>query len=183
MSILLIEQDKKTIKFFYPCAYQENRKKNIYWIPTTKFLEMFLFNCPKSNPNFHDLTWNVVENMIWTIPRSITFSPLHFILYGRKWISFGTVCLPKAGGWSWLRWTSVRQRVSRIWRLQVNCWCGPAHALIYIAFATSYDPPPPPPHLLRVFLRIDRLVKFSSSLKQLLLCSGGGGDAWHTTLE
>ena len=28
---------------------------------------------------------------IWTIPRSITLSPLHFMLYRRKWISFGTV--------------------------------------------------------------------------------------------
>ena len=33
----------------------------------------------------HDTTWN--------IPRCITFSPLHFMLYRGKFISFGTVCV------------------------------------------------------------------------------------------
>ena len=55
-------------------------------------------HCYKSYPNFRDIKWNEEENEIhtaWNISRSVTFSPLHFILYGGKSISFGTVQLRK----------------------------------------------------------------------------------------
>ena len=57
---------------------------------------ILILHCPKSNPNFRDITWNVEENEIlqyctWSIPHSNSFSPLHFILYRGKLISFGTV--------------------------------------------------------------------------------------------
>ena len=51
-------------------------------------------HCPKSNPNFRDISLNVVENMILhEIFRvvSCTFSPLHFMLNRGKSIFFGTV--------------------------------------------------------------------------------------------
>ena len=53
-----------------------------------------LVHCPKSNPNFHDITWNVVENMILhELFRVVSRCPryIHFMLYRGKWISFGTV--------------------------------------------------------------------------------------------
>ena len=37
------------------------------------------------------MKWREKPDTTWNIPRSITFSPLHFILYGEKWITFGTV--------------------------------------------------------------------------------------------
>ena len=71
-------------------------------------------HCPKSNPNFRDITWNVVETMIlhdlwktwyymncgkhdttWTILRSITFSPL----YRGKWIFFWSVYIAVDRPW------------------------------------------------------------------------------------
>ena len=49
-------------------------------------------HCPISNPNFRDITQNVEERYtIQNIPRSISFSPLHFVLYLGKSITFGTV--------------------------------------------------------------------------------------------
>ena len=58
------------------------------------FKNTFL-HCPKSNQNFRDITWNVVENMILhEIFRVLShFSPLHFMLSRGKLISFGTVWL------------------------------------------------------------------------------------------
>ena len=43
----------------------------------------YLVHCPKSNPNFRDITLckcSGIHDATWTIPRSITFSPLHFML-------------------------------------------------------------------------------------------------------
>ena len=41
-------------------------------------------------PRYNMKCWGN-PNTAWTIPRSATFSPLHFMLYRRKLITFGTV--------------------------------------------------------------------------------------------
>ena len=47
-------------------------------------------------PRYNMKCWGN-PNTAWTIPRSVTFSPLHFMLYRRKLITFGTVyTVPKS---------------------------------------------------------------------------------------
>ena len=48
------------------------------------------------------MKWRGKRDTTWNIPRSITFSPLHFMSYRGKSITFGTVCsvrVPVEGKW------------------------------------------------------------------------------------
>ena len=74
-------------------------------------------HCPKSNPNFRDITQNVEKEKRDTslkIPHSISFPPLHFVLYLGKMIIFGTVQVSgKPEGFKLL--------------VAVNIWCCTMH--------------------------------------------------------
>ena len=100
-------------------------------------LDAMLTNCPKpqlwpiihtlleKQPKFpwynmkcrgkHDTTWN--------IPRNITFSPVHFMLYRGKWITFGTVYfslwLTTSRHWSTSLLVNNNGNKSQRWALEV----------------------------------------------------------------
>ena len=64
----------------------------------TDFTRRWYTHCPKRNPNFRDIIRNVKQNEILysvlytNIPRSISCSPQHFVLYLVKLITFGQSC-------------------------------------------------------------------------------------------
>ena len=75
-------------------TYNRSEKR----LPGGLFSDLFsILHCQKSNPNFRDITRNVEEILQYiheifrVVLRFFTFSPLHFMLYRGKWISFGTV--------------------------------------------------------------------------------------------
>ena len=53
----------------------------------------------------------------WNIPRSIRFSPLHFMLYRGKSITFGTVCYPSADQLLSLSWSRSDFQLFNCWSL------------------------------------------------------------------
>ena len=57
------------------------------WMPRPAGLE----HCPKSFWDIRNMKCLGKRDTIWNIPRSIMFSPLHFMLYRGKWNTFGTV--------------------------------------------------------------------------------------------